>query len=117
MKYPDRRRIAEMMLDAVKDLFEIGKECRPIVSLRPMQGILAVIANIEDNDIEALGERQPEGRVGIGGETIAVAQSKPRSLPLAVAAQSNFRAVRHRKHGGLERLGQLEFREGLQHAL
>ena len=94
MKRADRRLIAELPLRTCENLADVLRDPRPVVLLRIVQRIFAVVANVEHHQLEIIDQWLPERRISIDRKPVAMAQQQAhRAAP--VAAQANRRAVGH----------------------
>ena len=91
-----RARSTEMRANPVEDFLDVGEEILPDMSFLRVQRILAVIAHVEHHEIVALGERQPERRIGIDRKPVAMAEHDAGGAgpPVAPAASRAFRDLR-----------------------
>jgi len=67
------------------------------------EGILAMVADVEEDDLEALGERPPERVVAVDGESVAIGDHEPHGVGARVATDTDDGAVAHGEVGALRR--------------
>lgn len=82
--------------------------------LEAMERVLAVIAEIEQNQFIMIDKEAPERVVAVDREPVAVAEREPRPARSAVLTQANHRPVLHDDLDGLARCGNLETQCALQ---
>ena len=71
---------AEFALNFTQHSFQIGNEMRHIVARAAVRWILAVIANIKQNQVVSIAKRIPERVVRIDRQPIAMTQDQARTL-------------------------------------
>ncbi len=102
------RLVAEPGFDHVHDAFEIASELLVSVMRRYDRHVLTVVAKIEHQKVEVGKQVLPIGKVGVGGEAVAVREQKADAVGAAVAPHANFRPVFERNVKGHARSGKLE---------
>ena len=81
--------------DSHRDCFHIQRHLDFIVLGEAVPRIPAMIALVIENHLAVLQESAPERKIGVDGEAVAVRQHQPRPARIAVAADTEARAVRH----------------------
>ena len=103
MEQPGGRLRAKLAIDRVPHDVHIRDEVVPCMPVGAMQRVVAVIAEIEEDDFVALAQRSPERKVAIDREPVAVAEHQARRAGIAVLANVNGRAVVHLHIEGVTR--------------
>ena len=85
----------------------VANESCHVVTLRPADRIPTVVSQVEDDQVEIVGQQRPERIVEIDGETVAVAQNQPRAGRIPVTPQDDDRVIVHADVTGGKRLGYL----------
>ena len=94
---------AQAFAHAQIDSLQIAGEQGVVVPVATGARIVAVIAEVEHDELEAVPQRPPERQISIDGEAIAVADEEPHAIGFAVLADANRGAVIHDQLEALER--------------
>ena len=90
---PADLRAPSLARHALEHAFEIAGELRVAVVGRHRRDVFAMVAEIEQDDVEIGQEMLPERQIGVDGETIAVTEKQPRPVGIAVAPHADAGAV------------------------
>ena len=94
---------AELAIDRVPDHVQVVDEILPRVTFGAVQRVVAVIAEVEDDDFVAIAQWSPEWEVAVDREAVAVTQHEARRAGDAVLANVDGRAVVHLHVEGMTR--------------
>ena len=110
MEQPGGGLRAELPPHSVKYGLEVADEVGPIMALMAMKRILAMVADIKQDNVVLRAQELPKGQIRIYGKAIAVAQCNPRTIGIAVASQPNDRAIDHFQVDDGVRFGNRQYR-------
>jgi hypothetical protein len=105
VEHADARLAAPARADLAHDPVEVERHLGVRVAIAPGRGgrILAVVAEVEDDDLEPVGEGAPERVVPVDREAVAIGHDEPHGgLAPPVTADTDASAVAHDE---VERLG------------
>src|SRR5580692_6754901 len=103
MKQPGGWLRPKLAIDRVPHDVHIRDEVLPGMPFSPMQRVVAVIAEIEDDNFVALAQRSPQWKIAVDREAVAVTEHEPRRAQHTVLANVNRRAVLHLHLEGVTR--------------
>ena len=86
---------AQLAINSVPDHVHIVDEILPRVPFRAVQRVVAVIAEVEDDNLVARAQRSPEWKVAVDGEAVAVTEHEARRAGNTVLANVDRRAIVH----------------------
>src|SRR5215469_14184204 len=93
MKQPGRRLTTEFGLGGGAHPVEVARHMRVVMGRRVGEFVPAVIARVEQHDLEVAQKTAPKIDVAVGREAVAVADDEPRPLRAAVPPHADRRAA------------------------
>src|ERR1700683_5613577 len=95
MENPRDRLRSELALNRAQHAFQIGNKMRQVVPRGAVERILAVIANVEQNQVVSIAKQIPEWKIRIDREPIAMTQDEALAGGISMPAHADNRAIDH----------------------